>query len=472
MGKKFINSKFFLVGFFFVALITSILIFMGHPINADEGAVLNVSWQLWNHRTIYTPEFIEYVTPGSGYLIFYLWKILGSTGYVSAKLLSISLWFFSLLGFFFLIGELKVRDKIKAVYFLAVIWFLIFFLIFPLINYNSFSAFAAVWLLFLLVRALRFPKQRFTLMVVSGLLTGIIFWFLQTKGIFLFLASVTSIFFLMEDKLKTKLLHCLLYFFSFAFCLFLLFLPVDKREAFYYLFVYPYQANYFNHTFRDVYVMILEIAAIGYLFYLARRGGGKTISLLLIFQGSLYLSSVNNIDLSHFAFNSFPVFLLLIANVFNAEPNRKKNISAINIFQFQFLAISICFMTVIVISNIIQPNMFRWKSPGLFTSPVVTEARNIYGGPFMPGIYFELNKKNELSFVQFAALCDIDCQDRTVKKFREVKPEIVFLNYKLVEKLNYNKNTPIDDYINDNYKFCYMHQRVEVRALDVCPVLK
>jgi hypothetical protein len=117
-------------------------------------------------------------------------------------------------------------------------------------------------------------------------------------------------------------------------------------------------------------------------------------------------------------------------------------------------------------------DFIRRVSRNIFPSSRVAAAHAIYAGPFMPGLYFALGKRNPF-FVSETVVCDGPCQGRLLAQLADVKPEIAFLDYVMVRHLGYDDNNPVDRYFRDRYVACRQeeYEGVIVRAIDAswCP---
>jgi hypothetical protein len=102
--------------------------------------------------------------------------------------------------------------------------------------------------------------------------------------------------------------------------------------------------------------------------------------------------------------------------------------------------------------------------PKVVVKPRIAEARAIYAGPFLPGLYYLLGKKNPF-FVSETVVCDDDCQRRLVAQLSQVKPELAFLDYDMIAHLNYPRTGPVDVYLRDHYAACPSHGGIPVRAI-------
>jgi hypothetical protein len=84
------------VGYWLLLSLLIALGHLGHRIDSDEGAVLNGAWRLWNGQEPYI-DFFTFITPGSYYIVFGLWKVFGSN-YLVAKIFAVLSLFLACVG--------------------------------------------------------------------------------------------------------------------------------------------------------------------------------------------------------------------------------------------------------------------------------------------------------------------------------------------------------------------------------------
>lgn len=177
------------VGLFFA----SVFFHANHPLNSDEGVILNGAWNLINNRQLYI-DFFEFIPPASFYLIFWLWKIFG-VSYFIAKFFAIIIVFLSSIGIYKISQEIS---KNKLNYFLPLL-FIVSSVYWPIINHNTFNILFIIWAVYFFLKGLSdYSSKNF---LISGLLTGLSILFLQQKGIIL-LFSLSSFLIILLFKEK------------------------------------------------------------------------------------------------------------------------------------------------------------------------------------------------------------------------------------------------------------------------------
>src|SRR3990172_832803 len=138
--------------------ISAILLNFGHPINSDEGVILNGAWQMFNNKSLYI-DFFSYIAPGS-----YLWTkwsfdIFGPS-YWSARLFSLFLLLLSVYAVYQIAMSLAQSKSVAMLsawlwLFFASIGYPIINIGYPIINHNTHSSYLAAVAIYLFIRAVK-----------------------------------------------------------------------------------------------------------------------------------------------------------------------------------------------------------------------------------------------------------------------------------------------------------------------------
>lgn len=463
MLKKY---KSILPWFFWPTLVClAILIFADYPNNPDEGVILNAAWQLWHGQAIYL-DFVEFIAPLSPYFIFSSWLLFGSASYLVAKIFSIILWLGSALGLSLIIKQFTKN-------YFAIISTILFWLIInwfhPLINHNSYSSFAAIWLLYLIILTIKYKRPVFY--ILSGLMAAIVFLFLQTKGLVLGGIMLLIFIALTPGKWPDRFKLSGLAMGSYIFPLLLTFVLLDFNAVFDSLFLLPFKANYLNHTLFSPLAALVAAIIILIMFSCSYFFQKKGLWILSIFQMGLFLSSFNLVDYNHIIINIFP-FLIFLAILYNQSGNFSvKHLISISLFWLTTLLILNLVAINLTNKNIFSINLLNAKHDNLLTIPEIDQAKYIYCGPFLPGCYFELKKPNPFTQSSHLLVCSKECHQEALAIFKKIKPEFAILNYRMVERFNYDKDSPIDQYIASNYLYCpdISKNKLVIFARTSCP---
>jgi hypothetical protein len=453
--------------FLLLVLGLSFLVFAGHPLDSDEGAVLNAAWNLWNGKIMYV-DFWEYVPPGSAYLTYGTWKLAGGPSYLSAKIIGISFWILSAIGIVLILRILRLRNLTIAV---TVLFWMFACLFYPLINYNPYSSFAAVWLMLFMLRFANRPHAREAL--VAGLAAGLTFLILQTKGICLIAASGIILLFLTPSPLRKRIIYLAYFLLGFVIPLIPVFTAWSPGTLVHYWFVYPFAGSFLAHSSFSLTILIIEILLTAVIAMRVIQTRSKLFTVLALFQAGLFLSNSHLIDLPHLAVNIFPCLIFLATMIEGPDFPKStfRKIHGIVLAGFLFFWIG-----KISIHNMAKPNMYsleRYDASGIsvFSLDVLRDAKLIYFGPFMRSLYFEMRKPNPFPETNML-VCAASCQEKTVEILRTMRPEFALLNYEMVERFRYHKDkNAVDQYILSQYQFCGRLEDTSVNlyALEACP---
>lgn len=443
-----------------LAFFLTLLLTRSYLVNSDEGYTLNAAWQLWNGMKMYD-DFRLFVGPGSGYAIYLLWHLIGSPSFLAARLLSLAFSFSATTAIYMTLREIGVRGT--GLVFAVAIWLSASSLYVPL-NHNSFSTFAATWFLLLFLRVARKngegsgEKHRTRDHVLVGVAAGTVFLFLQTKGLLLASAATAFVFLVGFKKRDFRPALALMGgFLAVVAPLFAIWRPsVLVREW----FIVPLTGNYLGHTGASTGIAVACLALTCGMGWIAMRRADRVLQALAVTQAALIASMTHNMELHHLAINVFPaiVFGMAVVNDRITRDGRTANLSseiamAIVVGMYGLFCVATPVGADFFRSSTLYVDLLGRESRILFSSPRIAEAHAIYAGPFLPGLYFQLDKKNPY-FVSETIVCNPECQHRLVGQLSTTKPELAFLQYEMVRHLGYDENSPVDVYLREHYTLC------------------
>jgi hypothetical protein len=437
-------------------------------IQSDEGYTLNAAWQLWNGLRMYD-DFRLFVGPGSGYAIFAVWKLIGSPSYLAARWLSLGLSFSSTTALYLLLRRLGLWGVSLAT---AVVLWLCVASLYVLLNHNTFSSFAAIWFLLAFVRAVRLEegdeRDRTRDHVVLGATAGLVFLFLPIKGSLLAFAAAAFLLAIGPPKRRFRPVLALgAGFVAVVAPLFLIWRPATLVRQW---LIIPITGNYLGHTGASGGYLLAAIVMVAAMAVIAFWLGDRALKALTVVQAALFVGMSHNMEASHFAINSFPavVFAFFLVHERLVRPRGGVEVSPLPVIaMFAGLFLVWTFATVpgarYAEVSVLRADLLGGR-PKVVVKPRIAEARAIYAGPFLPGLYYLLGKKNPF-FVSETVVCDDDCQRRLVAQLSQVKPELAFLDYDMIAHLNYPRTGPVDVYLRDHYAACPSHGGIPVRAI-------
>ena len=239
--------------------------------------------------------------------------------------------------------------------------------------------------------------------------------------------------------------------------------------------IIPITGNYLGHTSASGVYRWAALLLVAGMAVTALKLRDRVLQALTCVQAALFLSMLHNMEASHFAINSFPA---IVFGVFVLHDRVVRPRAA-----GQFPAAVVLGMTLVFLlvwtgttaggagygeDSVLQADLLG-KRPKPVIKPRVAQAHAIYAGPFLPGLYYLLGKKNPF-FVSETVVCDDACQRHLVTQLDSVKPEIAFVDYDMISKLHYTQDGPVDVYLRDHYIPCPANG-IPVRAIDPswCP---
>jgi len=458
LGSPFLRPS-LLLG---LAFLLTLVLQKSFLVQSDEGYTLNAAWQMWNGLKMYD-DFRSFVAPGAPSAVYAAWAMFGGPSFLTARVLSLVLSFSSIVAIYLILARRGVRGATLAG---AVAAWAIASAQYVLLNHNPFSSTAAAWLLLALLRAQdreRAGSARLRDHALVGVAAAIVTLFLQTKGLALLAASAGFTLIASWGRRGVRAAAVLVGAALVVLApLLLVWRPsVLLREW----FVVPLQGNYLGQTGASHALAVACVLAVAVMAAIAIRLRDRLLIAVAVVQAALVASLLHNPEAHHVAVNSFPlvVFVPLALRAYTARrrgPDAAPpppRFSATGMMTIIVAAFAVFLATPVgrpfFKVSTLNVDFIRRPSRNLFPQPQVRAARAIYAGPFMPGLYFNLGKKNPY-FVSETVVCNDDCRRRLLAQLDVAKPEIAFLDYQMVQHLGYDENNALDAYFRDRYVLC------------------
>jgi hypothetical protein len=469
-----------------LAALLMLLLSKSYVVQSDEGHTLSAAWQLWNGLRMYD-DFQEFAAPGSGYAVYLSWALTGGPSFLAARVLSLLLSFSSIGAVYLLMAKRGVRGPGLAI--AVVAWVVASSQYVPL-NHNAFSSYAAIWLLLLFLRAQerdRAGSGRLVDHAWVGVAAGCVTLFLQTKGLMTLAAVAAMTLFAARGRRGVRATAALATgAIAVLAPLLLVWRPsVLLREW----FIVPLEGEYLGHTSASSPLAIGCLLVTGAMAAIAIRLRDRSLIAVAVMQAALVASILYNVEANHVAIISFPLLVFVPLALRRSAARRPSSDAGPDtaaapgkLSALATTAIAVATFATIFATPAGRP-LFRASTLNVdfieraprnpFPQPRVAAAAAIYAGPFLPGFYFLLNKRNPF-FVSETVVCnDQACQLRLLAQIRRVKPEIAFLAYDMTRHLGYDENNPVDLYFRDNYVRCPQtdYEGLLVRAVEArwCP---
>ncbi|MFC1678439.1 hypothetical protein ACFLZ9_01735 [Patescibacteria group bacterium] len=412
--------------------------------NSDEGVLLEGAWNMFNGKELYT-DFFEFIPPGNFYLIFWFWKFF-TPSYNLIKFISIIIFFFCAFGIYKIcrIFNSSILNYITPVFFVlsSYLW--------PLINHNVYNLFFLIWSTYFFIKGL--ANRQNTNFVISGLLSAGAIIFLQQKGL-AFLGITTLyllILFFIERNRKLLYLLALYLFFSIA-PLGLLLFKWSAKTLYVNLIEFPlFSYIKINSIPKGIFFFFLFLTIIFVIFF--RKEKSKKILFLLLLQITLLLTTLTRPDYYHVLLIIFPLYALLPSFV----KKIKFESQLLKIYCFSFILVIMLLITLPSVTNffVLSPVLKNIKTNETieFVKNNCPRVNDLYAGPFIPGLYFETKKINFTPYyILLTSFQGEEEFNETRNLLKKNQPRCIVMNYRIVEKFNYDKNNPVDLYIEENY---------------------
>lgn len=430
--------------------------------NSDEGIVLNGAWNLLNGRAPYT-DYFEFVAPGSFYLIFGVWKLLGAH-FWAAKLA----------------GILAITGAVVGIYRTARLivphgqpvapgWILFGPLIFclmsgywPAINHNTLNIALVVWSAYFVTKSILFRSLLNA--CVAGLIAGLAVVVLQHRGLVL-VATVPLVlgFFYRRDKDAAWLKSCAGFVAGALIPVGTLFLFWPASVLIENLIRFP-TSHYLGINQVDPSPFLISASFLVLGTWLLRNSSSRAVGFLFALQWALLLTALQRPDLSHVTIALSP-FLSLFPLLATAA-----KISMLPIFSlFWIVAGPLALILPLVSYQVASNPVWRFWDGSMEHDPMDYIKANcssspfIYAGPFPSGIYFETRKLNATRHSVLLTGFNTAAHFAQAKEDLEVnRPQCVITNYEMASKFNYTRDNVVDRYIAANYQLAYQAGPVQV----------
>jgi hypothetical protein len=446
--KKILNNYNLKISLYYLLLLVlSIFFYYGHILNADEGVILNGSWNLFNNLNLYT-DFFEIIPPGSFYLIYYGFKLFGPY-YSVANIISLLLVWGSAIGIYKSLNLIK-KDKINYVF---PIIFILSLITLPIINHNLHNLFFLIWSVFFFLQGLKNNSNPH--FFLSGLLGGLATIFLQQKG--LTLISFSFLFLLVYNIKNKKIKNIIIYSIGAIIPILLLFLKWPPKLLYQNLIAFPmltyWEVNKTSFLLLIVFFLILVYLSI----YL--KNNSTIINYLLGLQFFLLLSVIPLPDFYHIVLIIFPTLILIPSLFINNQTKETKIFILVVITIITFSSIKYLVTSFTPFYSYSKNKSNDWieyinkNCPGKY----------IYSGPFFPNLYFETKKLNVTNFDVLIEKQNTPNQfSKALNDFKKNEPSCAVLSYyeNISKKFKHQGNNQLETYIKENYTKIYSKNNI------------
>lgn len=438
------------LGYWLFWLAVMIFIHSSHDLNPDEGVVLNGAWNLQNGLEPYK-DFFEFITPGSFYLIHWVWNIFGANFYV-ARFTAVLFLFAATFGIY------KISERLRPNQYNLLIApiFSFFSSWFWLANHNFFSLTAAIWSAYFFILALtKNEKRNF---FISGLFSGLTCLFLQQKGLAVIASGSAFLFiFWLSQRSWKNLKNIVIYLFS-SFSPLLILLHWPLQILWQNLIIFPISGyGNANEYHKYWFALCLAIIAVLAFNFWQEKEKRKEIWFLFTLQFFLIISCWPLPDPYHLGASVFPLFSLFLY-ILTKEKGGKSFAKRLHLF----LAITL-FSVLTIIPSLsffaayLNPFGFQGKTL-IKTIQKNCPGQYFFAGPFISGLYFETGKLNATSYSFLITGQNSPEQFSTaVQELKKNRPSCAFYweNNLMKKRFNHDKNNEVENYLRAEYHIIY-----------------
>jgi hypothetical protein len=432
------KNKVFNLIYFTALFLISYFLYHHNLLNADEGLIINNTWQILNGQRLYVDIF-EIIAPGSFYLL-YLPLYLFGANYSVAIIISLLFLLFGAYGLYLIINLLNKQSLYN---YLVPLIFILSFCFAPVINHNTYFAIISIWLIYSFLLFLKTEKTY--LLFISGMLSGLGIIFLQHKGLLVLLFNALFIFLYFRLYKRLSGFNKLLAFLVSALMpvlLVLFYWPIKVLWS--QLIVYPF-FNYWETNKVSLFFFFFYILVF-FILFLIEKKKNKYLKYLFLIQAPLLISAYTQPDHYHLIVSCFP--LLIISAYYN------------NIFKAKNIKLILYLLIVISLINFRSFVERRYFNETKWYNLALEKCKSdyIYVGPFIPNMYYELKKINPTKFNVLIENYSLDSHFEIAKnRFKESKADCAILVYypNIKYKFKHSGKNALEEYIRLNYTNIY-----------------
>ena len=430
------------VVFFFC--LSAIIFNFNHPLSGDEGAVLNGAWQIASGKIPYF-DFFNFVAPGSFYFVKWSFDIFGYS-YFSAKFTSVLLQLISVYAVYKISKYLSQIESASLVS--AWLWLVAASntILYPIINYNTYSSATTIIAVFFLIRSIKFERWRDFFLL--GLMLSATIVTLQHKGLIMSLTLITILaIFTLAKKIR-----------------FLNFLTAIGATGIFPLIAVSYWGT--KILYEDLIIWSLKhdismspipaaniiilfaiFASLSILITKKRQIDRTVLAIIAASQIAAIISIYSRLDAGHLLINSFGFIIIFALALHQLAVKYLKNQQ--NTIKIIFAVFIISTFTVFISMNI---EFYKFINQFQKTTNQL-KITKIYAHPFLPEMYFELKLNNPYRYDTL--FTGIHPQEYFIDNLTTLileNPKHIVISYDVVQKFNYTTKNPLDQYILTHYK--------------------
>lgn len=444
-----------LIAFVALAAPVAVLSALRHPLDSDEGVILNGAWNLLFDQAPYLDAF-EYIAPGSFYGVYGAWLLAAPT-YLVARVFAIV----AALGASVAVIATARSLNAGARGYLSAATYFAALNVGPVINHNILFLLPASWALFFAVRTATTGHARDA--IAGGLLCGLATLVLQHKGFALAGAIGLSLLWtgVMAGDWRRRM-YAVAAFLTAALIPLLWLLRWPLATLFDQLIVFPL------HRYAEVQQVsrmgLLAVAALsGWLFWhlwRATAGARAAMPTLLLVQIAMLIGALQRPDPLHLAVALFPLAAAfavfartyLAARVDAVGQARVRPSFVIGAALATLLCAGVAGTFVLTSMTASSLSQTRQALIAAIDTHCADDAL-LYAGPFLPGLYFESRRHNVTRYAILIERFNTAAQfAEAAQALRARPPGCAVVNYAMVERFGHRADNPVDAFVREHYR--------------------
>lgn len=437
-----------------LAAVVAALSSLRHPIDSDEGVVLNGAWNLLLDRSPFIAAF-EYIAPGSFYAVYAAWT-LGAPTYFVARALAIAAAAIACLG---LIATARILDP-KASGHVSALVFFAAINVGPVVNHNALFLLPATWAVFFAVRAT--VHQRSLDFVACGLLCGVASVVLQHKGILLASAIGVALMWTggagndsFSHRVRQVGLFCLA---GLVPVCWLLRWPLGELLEQLVLFPMRRYTQVQQVGYTGLVIGVVITAWVFWQVCRLRTMASSACLTLVLVQAVSLAGALQRPDPLHLTVALFPLVSVLpvfARNVFAAGGTGDRRPR----WNFVLGAAAAILVSAAVAGAFVMTTV---TAHGLSQSRLALLAAIrahcgadglLYAGPFLPGLYFESGRENVTRYAILIERFNTEAQFAEARaSLQRQPPACAVVNYEMVRRFGHTGENVVDAYLREHYR--------------------
>lgn len=432
--------------FWFTYILVGIALYWLHPLNPDEGLTLTGAWRVVLGDMPYR-DFFDFTPPGSWLLLAGAFQLFGTTYLVARVTVLVGL-----LAAGVLLHHL-CRKHLTG-WRLGVVPFVWLGLMahYPLVNHNVLALAMSVGAWAAVTTALRRPTPGW--FVLAGLLTAGVGWLLQAKAAAV-LAAALVLFTTSSHRWRAVSAYLGGVLVGLLPLLAIAPLPVLWEH----LVTFPLQ--HYLPVNQTAYLTWLVLAILYAALTPGWRRGSDRWEVGWWWLGMwLLVSTLSRTDVFHLIINAYPLIPLTLARLQSARGQPILARAAVGVASVGLVTLGAVSLVTAGVhaASIGWENWIALRNPKLehvrqLVDAVAPPGSPIYAGPFLPNVYFELQRPNPTRFnILLTGHHPPAFFAQAATQLQQHPPVLALVNYASVQQFHHSLDNPVDQLLRYSYR--------------------